>query len=281
MPPILLPIGRLAVYVAKTHAAKRRFAQTRFCRFVTYRLIFIELCTYLDIIWEFLLIILEKSAYFWRTWRTRKAFKVPHCGLKHQKIVVADESGWKLVYLYMKGQVNKTKVGSSLYVTNYKYAQGKIRITSRFMHAATRAAPPFARVYKIRMPGKESFEVCLLPPWSALPLALHLPSGTDTLLPPLLLGIGGGPFMWFTGLPACCADRILSPGLYMLYISVWQTTCAWIMASTSGDSSSMESDDSVPLSQPGSLGYLPRCSAHRATPAPPRWRIGEWPLVKG
>ncbi len=25
----------------------------------------------------------------------------------------------------------------------------------------------------------------------------------------------------------------------------------------------------------GSLGYLPRCSAHRATPARPRWRIGE------
>ncbi len=32
---------------------------------------------------------------------------------------------------------------------------------------------------------------------------------------------------------------------------------------------------------PGSLGYLPRCSAHRATPARPRWRIGEWPLAKG
>ncbi len=27
--------------------------------------------------------------------------------------------------------------------------------------------------------------------------------------------------------------------------------------------------------QPGSLGYLPRCSAHRATPARPRWRIGK------
>ncbi len=39
--------------------------------------------------------------------------------------------------------------------------------------------------------------------------------------------------------------------------------------------------ESVRESIPGSLGYLPRCSAHRATPARPRWRIGEWPLAKG
>ncbi len=29
------------------------------------------------------------------------------------------------------------------------------------------------------------------------------------------------------------------------------------------------------FASPGSLGYLPRCSAHRATLTRPRWRIGK------